>query len=368
MAADVIFHITDTATWAASQAAGGHTSSSRGLSLVDEGFIHCSTAAQVDGVLTRFYAGATDLLLLHIDPDLLASPLRYDEVPGAGTFPHVYGPINLDAVVHVEPIVAATELPHDYDPAMIELLQLLWGEGFLSPGGPEAVTEIISPARPASARVLDIGCGAGGAAMVIAALGAAHVTGVDPVHELVELAAASAAGSGADVQFLAIEPEAPLPFGDASFDIVFTKDSWLHVVDKEALLDEVWRVLRPGGRVAAGDWMKGPLPYSADMRYFIELEGIPYHQATLDEYVDMLSRKGFTEIRTEDSTEWYAALAADEHRRLRGELYDEVGVRLGVAARDHFIEDWRMLTVVTAAGELRPGRMWATKPPTAASP
>lgn len=358
----MIFHITDRATWASSRVAGAHTSSTRGLSLADEGFVHCSTAAQVDGVLSRFYAGVADLLLLHIDPDLLTSPLRYDEVPGAGTFPHVYGPINLDAVVHVEPIVALTEPPHDYDPAMIELLQLLWGDGFLSPGGPEAVTEIISPASPAGATVLDIGCGAGGAAMVIAALGASHVSGVDPVHELVELARASAAGSGADVDFLTIEPEAPLPFADASVDIVFSKDSWLHVIDKEALLDEVWRVLRPGGRLAAADWMKGPLPYSADMLHFIELEGIPYHQATLDEYVDMLTGRGFIDIRTEDTTLWYAALAADEHRRLSGELYDEVGARLGAAARDHFIEDWRMLTVVTAAGELRPGRMWATKP------
>jgi phosphoethanolamine N-methyltransferase len=358
----MIFHITDTSTWAASQAAGNHTSSSRGLSLADEGFIHCSTAGQVEGVLARFYNGVEDLLLLHVDPDRLTSPLRYDDVPGAGTFPHVYGPINLDAVVHVEPIVVPVEPPHDYDPEMVALLQLLWGEGFLSPGGPQAVTEIIAPARPAAARVLDIGCGAGGAAMVIAGLGAAHVTGVDPVHDLVELARAESQGSGHDVAFLTIEPEAPLPFADASFDIVFSKDSWLHVIDKQALLDEVWRVLRPGGRVAAGDWMKGPLPYSNDMLRFIELEGIPYHQATLDEYVDMLTRRGFLDIRTEDTTQWYAALAADEHRRLRGELYDEVGARLGAAARDHFIEDWRMLTVVTASGELRPGRMWATKP------
>jgi phosphoethanolamine N-methyltransferase len=363
----VIYHVTDEATWAGSLAAGVHTSSSRGLSLADEGFIHCSTAAQVDGVLSRFYAGVSNLLLLHVDLDLLTSPLRYDEVPGVGAFPHVYGPVNLDAVVHVEPIVAPAELPHDYDRAMIDLLQLLWGDGFLSPGGPQAVTEIIAPAHPVGASVLDIGCGAGGAAMVIAALGAARVVGVDPVDELIELAKASAAGSGAAVEFLTIQPERSLPFADDSFDIVFSKDSWLHVIDKEALLDEVRRVLRPGGRLAAGDWMKGPLPYSNDMLRFIELEGIPYHQATLDEYVDMLDRRGFVDIRTEDTTPWYTALAADEHRRLRGELYEEVGARLGAAARDHFIEDWRMLTVVTAAGELRPSRMWATKPADAAS-
>jgi uncharacterized protein (DUF952 family) len=104
----VILHITDTATWAASQAAGEHTSSTRDRSLADEGFIHCSREHQVDTVLANFYADAEDLLLLHIDETRLTSPWHDDEVPGAGVFPHVYGPINLDAVVRVEPLGPAS--------------------------------------------------------------------------------------------------------------------------------------------------------------------------------------------------------------------------------------------------------------------
>jgi glutathione S-transferase len=98
----VILHITDADTWAASQAAGEHTSSTRGRSLAEEGFIHCSRDHQVESVLAAFYADATDLLLLHIDDRLLTAPWRDEDVPGAGVFPHVYGPINLDAVVRVE--------------------------------------------------------------------------------------------------------------------------------------------------------------------------------------------------------------------------------------------------------------------------
>ncbi|HEY0520039.1 MAG TPA: DUF952 domain-containing protein, partial [Ilumatobacteraceae bacterium] len=67
----MIFHITDAATWAASQARGAHTGSTRGIDLAEEGYIHCSTPAQWQGVIERFYADASDLLMLHIDEQLL---------------------------------------------------------------------------------------------------------------------------------------------------------------------------------------------------------------------------------------------------------------------------------------------------------
>jgi phosphoethanolamine N-methyltransferase len=143
---------------------------------------------------------------------------------------------------------------------------------------------------------------------------------------------------------------------------VFTKDAWLHVLDKPALLREVYRVLKPGGWLAGGDWMKGPGSYSADMIYFIELEGIPYHPVTLADYGLMLHEAGFEQVKLLDTNVWYRDLAKQELARLKGELFDLVTQQLGGEARDHFIEDWRMLTVVLDKGELRPGRLWASKP------
>ena len=100
----VIFHIAERTAWDAAVAAGEYTVSTLGRSLAEEGFIHMSTEAQVAGVAERFYAGVGDLVLLHIDESKLTSPLQYDEVPGApDPFPHLYGPLNTDAVVRVEP-------------------------------------------------------------------------------------------------------------------------------------------------------------------------------------------------------------------------------------------------------------------------
>jgi uncharacterized protein (DUF952 family) len=101
----MIFHITDPATWARSLAAGRHTGSTRGVDLAEEGYIHCSTATQWPAVVNRFYSDAPDLLLLHIDEQRLTSPVRYEQIGDAPEpFPHVYGPIDLAAVVSVEPI------------------------------------------------------------------------------------------------------------------------------------------------------------------------------------------------------------------------------------------------------------------------
>jgi len=253
----------------------------------------------------------------------------------------------------------ADDVPHDYDTTMLDMLQIIWGEGYLSPGGPQAVREIVQGVDLSGKRVLDIGCGIGGLDQVLVALGAAHVTAVDVVEPLIALARRRI--EDRRIAFETIEPEAALPFPDASFDVVFTKDAWLHVVDKRALLREVHRVLKPGGRLAGGDWMKGPEPFSADMIYFIELEGIPYHPATLSEYGIMLHEIGFEQVKLADINAWYRDLAQQELGRLKGELFALMTEKLGDEARDHFIEDWRMLTVVLDKGELRPGRLWARK-------
>ena len=254
----------------------------------------------------------------------------------------------------------AEEHPHDYDTAMLEMLDIIWGDGFMSPGGPQAVRETLEGINLAGKHVLDIGCGIGGVDQVLISLGAGKVTAVDVAPPLV--AQARQRFTDPRVTFQVIEAERPLPFPDASFDVVFTKDAWLHVLDKPALLREVHRVLKAGGQLAGGDWMKGPEAFSADMLYFIELEGIPYHPTTLAEYGILLHEIGFEDVKLQDINAWYRDLAQQELARLKGELFGLMTEKLGVEARDHFIEDWCMLTVVLDKGELRPGRLWARKP------
>ncbi|WNZ47437.1 DUF952 domain-containing protein [Leptolyngbya boryana CZ1] len=73
----------------------------RADSLDTEGFIHCSTQDQVIWVANQFYAGQRDLVLLCIDPQKVNSEIRYEAVEGVGTFPHIYGELNADAIVKI---------------------------------------------------------------------------------------------------------------------------------------------------------------------------------------------------------------------------------------------------------------------------
>ena len=94
----VIYHVTTAADWDAALQKGGYEHPS----LYAEGFIHCSQEHQVAGVLDRYFAGQQGLIKLVIDTDKLSSKFVFDWSPStADTFPHVYGPINTDAVLEV---------------------------------------------------------------------------------------------------------------------------------------------------------------------------------------------------------------------------------------------------------------------------
>ena len=69
-----------------------------------EGFIHCCTASQLTGVKERYFKGKTGLVLLHLDDQKLKAELKYEVSTNDEKFPHLYGPINRDAIAKVEPL------------------------------------------------------------------------------------------------------------------------------------------------------------------------------------------------------------------------------------------------------------------------
>ena len=102
----MIYHITSRTVWMKARQRGDY----RAESLETEGFIHCSTEEQVIPVAEKYYKGQESLLLLMIEPEYLTSDLRWEPpaggtpppgVPEGSLFPHVYGPINIEAVIRV---------------------------------------------------------------------------------------------------------------------------------------------------------------------------------------------------------------------------------------------------------------------------
>lgn len=102
----VIYHILTPAEWENVRRADKY----RPASLALEGFIHLSTREHVPGTLARFFAGHADLVMLAVNVARLKAELRYDAADGQ-LFPHLYGPLNLDAVVDVLQIASGTDDP-----------------------------------------------------------------------------------------------------------------------------------------------------------------------------------------------------------------------------------------------------------------
>jgi len=95
----MIYHVVTEANWQKAQQLGFYEAESLAL----EGFIHTSKAEQVAGVLERYYKNQANLLLLHIDEARLTAPLKYELAPSVNeAFPHIFGRLNLDAVIKAE--------------------------------------------------------------------------------------------------------------------------------------------------------------------------------------------------------------------------------------------------------------------------
>lgn len=99
----IIYHISTKAEWEKAMENGFYDHPS----LHAEGFIHCSQDHQVAGVMSRYFKGKTDLVKLTIDTDKLTSKFVFDWSPSsADTFPHIYGRLNMEAVVGVEVVLS----------------------------------------------------------------------------------------------------------------------------------------------------------------------------------------------------------------------------------------------------------------------
>lgn len=106
-----LLHLTERPLWEAARGTGTYEMSTRGRTLHEEGFIHCSLPHQLAGVAELLYgagsragAGDQDLVVLVIDTERLPAPVRYESLrPGGEEFPHIYGPVPVEAVVGVNP-------------------------------------------------------------------------------------------------------------------------------------------------------------------------------------------------------------------------------------------------------------------------
>lgn len=251
----------------------------------------------------------------------------------------------------------------EYDAEFTSILEFFWGEGCLSPGGMEAVDMMFEGVDLNGKKVLDLGSGLGGPAIYLARQHAADITGLDVDEWLLAEAKANAlkvrdfTGS---VSFKYLSDEGHFPFDDDSFDIVYSKESLLHVEDKDSFFEEIRRVLKPGGVFVNNDWMHkyGHESYSEAMEEFVLVDGLTFNLITPNEYQELLRKVGFEEVAYKSTVE----LTLRETNRDLAYMAKETDAfkeKFGEENYETYLKSWELQRDVFENGEMLTGVFWA---------
>ncbi|MFT5113000.1 MAG: SAM-dependent methyltransferase [Parasphingorhabdus sp.] len=252
----------------------------------------------------------------------------------------------------------------EYHDAFVNGLEWMWGEGFMSPGGAEETAVLLGNTPVAGKQVLDIGCGIAGVDIALVQNHqAAKVIGIDIDAYLLRRGRELVTSKGLQDRIVLkqVEPGA-LEFESSSLDIVFSKDSLVHVRNKSAIYAEIFRILKPGGYMAVGDWLGNGLEPTTEMLAWLDVFGTNVSLDTLHYCVDLTRQAGFVDIDFADRNTWYAADMRKEIASISGDNFPSLVEAIGEdAATQRLISSTAKLKVVEG-GELRPGHIRARKP------
>ena len=238
----------------------------------------------------------------------------------------------------------------------------IFGAGYISTGGHATTEDLcarLGPALRPGVRVLDVGSGIGGAAFHLARDYGATVTGIDLAEEMVAIAQDQAArlGMTESVTFL-LGDVLETPFAEP-FDIIWSRDAFMHIADKPRLFGRLHQLMAPGGHLIITDYARGKTPGSAEFERYIEKTG--YSVIEPRQYGELLRAAGFVNVVVDDATARFVEILRSEEDRLTSN-------RAGFLASfsesdlDYLIDRWNMKIGFCQAGDMKWGIYVADKP------
>jgi phosphoethanolamine N-methyltransferase len=236
----------------------------------------------------------------------------------------------------------------------IRKYEAVYGRHFVSPGGEATAREVLGLiAWQPNMDVLDVGCGLGGAALLMAQAFGARVHAIDLSRNMLGLAQARCQEAGL-THAVTFEHADILRYDrPARYDLVHSRDVFLHIHDKSRLLDALMRCLRPGGLLLFTDYLCRAGARSADFAAYIHERG--YDLRALEEYAALLELAGFDIILAQDRTADFVDILERELARI--DIID-----LSKPERVALAQSWRDKIRRARAGEQRWGVCLAQRP------
>ncbi|KAJ9676819.1 hypothetical protein PVL29_022025 [Vitis rotundifolia] len=234
----------------------------------------------------------------------------------------------------------------------------VFGEGFVSTGGIETTKEFVGKLdlKPGQ-KVLDVGCGIGGGDFFMAENFDVEVVGIDLSINMVSFALERAIGLKCSVEF-EVADCTKKSYPDNTFDVIYSRDTILHIQDKPALFKSFFKWLKPGGKVLISDYCKRAGPPSSEFAEYIKQRGYDLHD--VEAYGEMLRDAGFIEVIAEDRTDQFLHVL---HRELNAVETNKNEFVQDFSEDDYneIVDGWKAKQMRSSSGEQRWGLFIAKK-------
>lgn len=245
----------------------------------------------------------------------------------------------------------------------IQLYETVYGKSWVSPGGEVTNEEIVGKLRLSrDQRVLDVGCGSGGNAFFMARRYGARVLGVELSSNMLQLATQTKNTLPIDIQNKVefVEKDALLlsPEDHGVFDLVFSRDTILHIHNKELLFTRLKEMLRDGGKLFITDYCKGKGDLNDNFLKYVEKRG--YDLRTVDQYKNVLIQCGYKSVQAEDMSSKFLNILKEELKKLmdrKAEILKEFTQK----EFDSVVEGWKSKIINVEKGYHVWGHFSATK-------
>lgn len=234
----------------------------------------------------------------------------------------------------------------------------VFGQGFVSTGGIETTKEFVAKLELKSGqKVLDVGCGIGGGDFYMAENFDVEVVGIDLSINMVSFAIERAIGLNYPVEF-EVADCTKKTYPDNTFDVIYSRDTILHIHDKPTLFRSFYKWLKPGGKVLISDYCKRAGPPSPEFAEYIKQRGYDLHD--VESYGQMLRDARFDEVIAEDRTDQFMQVLQTE---LKATEIDKDRFIRDFSEEDYneIVEGWKAKLVRSKSGEQRWGLFIAKK-------